>query len=268
MSDMHSMVGSYVADALDDGEREEFDQHLASCAACRAEVYSLREALVEVGAFHEAAPPPMLRASILGAISGISQLPAQEPRPARSETAQPSPAVQHPSAVQPPPESPAPSNVIAPAHGFGRPRRPVSTWLAAAAAVLAVALGGVTVWQQSELRSVQAADAQRADLLAAPDLVVAPGTLDGGRLTYLVSKERGEALVTSSDLPDPGPERSWQVWVMKDGVPRSGALLDSGGRVQAWIDGVSGGQALAITNEPRGGSPAPTTDEIQAIIEF
>lgn len=251
MNDIHSFVGAYVADALDDDELEDFDTHLAECGQCRDDVASLRETMAELGALHEAPPPPPLRAAILDAISTTTQLPADD----------------HPATAVPRDQTPSPSNVVAPAEGFGRPRRPVATWLAAAAAVLAVALGGVTVWQQSQLQSIQSANAQRADLLGAPDLRVLPAALGEGELTYLVSPQRGEALIASSNLPDPGTDRSWQVWVMQDGVPRSGAVVDEGGQVQAWINDVAGGEVLAITNEPRGGSPGPT-GEVQADVEL
>ncbi|MEO7589482.1 MAG: anti-sigma factor [Arachnia sp.] len=272
MNDLHSIVGAYVADALDDSENDDFEHHLDDCDECRTEVADLRETMAQLGAFHEVAPPAPLRSSILAAIADTPMLPAVDTAAPesiaapRSITAPETVAAPETSAA-PETVAPLPSNVVAPAHGFGRPRRPVSTWLAAAAAVMVVALGGVTVWQQSELQSVQAADAQRADLLAAPDLVVAPATLEGGALTYLVSKERGEALLTSADLPDPGQDRSWQVWVGQDGEFRSGAVVDAGGRIQTWITGVFGGELLAITNEPRGGSPGPT-GEPQAAIEL
>ena len=44
MSDIHALSGAYAVDALDDLERAGFERHLAGCAACRAEVASLREA--------------------------------------------------------------------------------------------------------------------------------------------------------------------------------------------------------------------------------
>ncbi len=254
MIDIHTLSGVYVADALTHPELDDFDAHLDECTQCRDEVDAMRETMADLGALHEVAPPPALRASILGAIAAIPQAPAASQSPA-------APAVADAPRLTPP-------NVITPAHGFGRPRRPITSWLAAAAAVLAVALGGVTVWQQSTLQSIEAADAQRVELLAAPDLEVSRAKLEGGSVTYLVSQGRGQAILTASDLPDPGEDRSWQVWVMQDGVPRSGAVLDTGGRVQAWVDGVAGGEALAITNEPRGGSPAPTTANIQAVFEF
>lgn len=241
MNDTHSSLGAYVADAVDEAERAVFEKHLLDCAECRREVASMRETLAALGEDHGVAPPPDLKADILHAISTTPMLPVEDPRP--------------------------PEQVIPGEHSFGRRRRPVATWLAAAAAVVAIALGGVVAWQQVQIQSIQVAEAQRSDLLAAPDLRVRHTTLDGGALTYLVSPDRGQALVTSSALPAPGDERSWQVWVLQDGVPRSGALIDRGGEMQIWISDVSGGEALAITNEPRGGSTSPT-GEVQALVEL
>lgn len=249
MSDMHSLVGPYVTDALDDDERDSFELHLESCVDCRGEVLDLQETVAQLAALHEVAPPPALRSSILNAISATPMLPAE------STTAPPR---------DPSPEE-TPSDVATP--DFGRSRRPVITWLAAAAAVLAVALGGVTVWQQSELRSVEAADAQRAELLGADDLQVSRTSLDGADLTYLVSMSRGEALIAATGFPAPGAERSWQVWVVEGDVPRSVAIVDEGGQLQVTVQGLAGGDVLAMTNEPRGGSPEPT-GEIQAAVEL
>lgn len=252
---MHSWTGAYITDALEATELDDFESHLRDCAACREEVAMLRETMAEVSSFHEATPPPALRASILDAISSTAMLPADAPGSDGSEH----PVDERETADEP--------NVVTPADGLSSPRRPFATWLAVAATLAAVALGGVTVWQQSNLQSIQAAEQQRIDLLAAPDLQVSNTTLNGGQLTYLVSADRGEALVTSANLPDPGTERSWQVWVMQDGTPRSGAIVDEGGQVQEWVSDVAGGDALAVTNEPMGGSPAPT-GEVQAAITF
>ena len=39
--DLHHLSGAYAVDALDDAERTSFEQHLAGCADCRAEVAEL-----------------------------------------------------------------------------------------------------------------------------------------------------------------------------------------------------------------------------------
>ena len=43
MSDIHKLTGAYALDAVDDIERARFEQHLATCEDCRAEVAELRE---------------------------------------------------------------------------------------------------------------------------------------------------------------------------------------------------------------------------------
>lgn len=260
MSDLHSLVGPYITDALEVDERDSFELHLDSCVECRTEVLELQETMAEMSAFHETAPPPELRSFIMSAISSTPMLPADDSATVHT------PSPDETSARDATPEHDmTPSNVVTP--DFTRSRRPVVTWLAAAAAVLAVALGGVTVWQQSELQSIQAADAQRVELLAAPDLQVSRTNLDDTDLTYLVSQSRGEAIIASTGLPTPGAERSWQVWVIQDEVPRSVGIVDDGGQLQVSVAGITGGELMAITNEPRGGSPAPT-GEIQAAVEL
>ena len=263
MSDLHSLVGPYITDALDDDERDSFELHLESCVDCRVEVLDLQETMAEMSALHEAAPPPALRASILSAISSTPMLPAEETMTTAEAT--PTTSDSSEAATTDALHDEEPTNVVRP--DFGRSRRPVVTWLAAAAAVLAVALGGVTVWQQSELASVQAADAQRVELLAAPDLQVSRTNLEGTDLTYFVSQTREEAIIASTGLPAPGAERSWQVWVIDDGAPSSVAILDEGGQLQVSLTELPNGQLMAITNEPLGGSPQPTGD-VQAAIEL
>ncbi len=259
MNDPHSLIGPYITDALEDDERETFEQHLEHCEDCRAEVLDLREAMAEVSALHESAPPSELRSSILDTIATTSMLPAGDSDPVSEDAEDPAPQDEVPARHD------THSNVVN--ADFNRsPRRPISTWLAAAAAILAVALGGVTLWQQSELRSVQAAEAQRVQLLAADDLQVSRTTLEGADLTYLASPSLGEAMITTTEFPEPEAEDSWQVWVVSGGVPRSAAVLDDGGQLQLFVEDVAAGDVLAITNEPRGGSPQPTGD-IQADVE-
>ena len=41
--EIHALSGAYAVDALDPAERALFEEHLASCAACRAEVTSRQD---------------------------------------------------------------------------------------------------------------------------------------------------------------------------------------------------------------------------------
>jgi anti-sigma factor RsiW len=95
MSEIHGAVGSYVVNALDPDEREEFEAHLAVCPTCTREVQEFCETAAELSLLASATPPPAaLRSSILSAISEVRPLPPEllppEP-PAEIAAAQPSP---------------------------------------------------------------------------------------------------------------------------------------------------------------------------------
>ena len=59
--EIHALSGAYAVDALDPEEKAQFEEHLGSCAACRAEVASLRETTALLAETAEADPPPALR---------------------------------------------------------------------------------------------------------------------------------------------------------------------------------------------------------------
>ncbi len=65
-TDPHADVAAYAVDALDVDEERAFEEHLASCVACREELASLREttAALAYGAVAQA-PPPELKLRIL-----------------------------------------------------------------------------------------------------------------------------------------------------------------------------------------------------------
>lgn len=85
MSDIHALSGAYAVDALDDTERAEFEQHLAVCADCRAEVASFRETAALMSDAESETPPESLRAGVLSGIREVRPLPPSSLwRPARS----------------------------------------------------------------------------------------------------------------------------------------------------------------------------------------
>lgn len=165
----------------------------------------------------------------------------------------------------------------------------VTGWLAAAAAVVALAAGTFAWTQyrqvdasrgaaaqanaqvealQAQLTALQtqAETARRAiDILAADDLArvnlegqpAAPGA--SGRA--YVSASQG-LLFTAVDLPPLPPGRVYQLWYVTAIAPLSAALVtpDAGGRFTL-IANVPAGltpTALAMTIEPEGGLPAPS----------
>jgi len=138
--------------------------------------------------------------------------------------------------------------------------------LAAAAAAVLLPGAGLAGWSlgvQSEQRQQEqeqaAVQQQRQDrLLAAPDLSVQRLDVDGQSTTLLFSEEQDTALFVAEDLPDPGADREYQLWLLEDGTPIPDVHF-AGGEVRVWLNGdVSRAGTVALTVEPSGGSTTPT----------
>ncbi|MET9735415.1 anti-sigma factor [Streptomyces sp. NPDC006458] len=249
-ADLHSLAAPYALDALDADERRRFERHLAGCERCPAEVRALSEDAVRLAWSTAAAPPAALRDRVLAAVRTT----AQEPVAAAPERAGRLPA--HVWGTEPPP-----TRLRAP-----RPRpllMPFATVTAAAALVVA-ALFAV---QANDTR--QRLDAERdrareiAHVLAAPDVrTAASRDGDGRSIGVIASASEGRAVVTLSGYGEPSGDRVHQLWLMRpDARPRSLGLLEGDTPlVAAGLDRSS--TSLAVTVEPDGGSPQPTTQPV------
>ena len=81
MSEFHVEVGAYALDALDESEREAFEQHLVGCRSCQRELAEFTETTARLGVLGDVAPPPELRGSLLDAIREVRPLPPLDAPP-------------------------------------------------------------------------------------------------------------------------------------------------------------------------------------------
>jgi anti-sigma-K factor RskA len=240
--DIHTLGGAYALDAVDDLERASFDRHLAECEACLLEVAEYRETVTRLAEGSWSVPPPRMREQVLARAAATPQLPPSGQR--------------------------------------RRGASPVARWrrLTAAAAAVAVLGAGVAVTtyavQEQRLgaeRAVVAAAQDRAariqSVLAAPDAALRAGELTGGgRVTVVVSDTEDAGVVVLADAPAPGPDRAYQLWVVDGVTPISVGLLPAGqSQATELIEGVRGRAAFAVSLEPAGGSPAPSTTPLVGI---
>ncbi|MGZ4333914.1 MAG: anti-sigma factor [Gaiellaceae bacterium] len=66
--DLHTLSAPYALDALTEEDRERFEEHLETCASCRAEIAGLQDAAASLAFAVEGPPPPAgLRSAILDA---------------------------------------------------------------------------------------------------------------------------------------------------------------------------------------------------------
>jgi anti-sigma-K factor RskA len=239
--------------ALSADERTELDDVLRTRPDLRAELDELEAAAMILGdALGEAPPPPALRANILDAIAATPQLPASAPPP--DTTADP--------------ESDGP---IAPVVPIGSRRR--NRWVAigsvaAAVIVLLVAALVVSPWSSDGNDSVAAVlDSEDAQTIAMPGTGES-GSLPG--LTIVHSASEDAAVLMADEVPVPEGDRVYELWAIRDGTPERFATFrpDDSGQVSVYAAGLDPTSAdqWAITEEPAGGSDAPTSPILNATV--
>ncbi|WP_338899123.1 anti-sigma factor [Streptomyces sp. TG1A-60] len=248
--DLHSLAAPYALDALEPDERRRFDKHLERCDRCPAEVRALSEDAVRL-AWSTAAPAPAaLRDRVLAA---VRDTPQEAPAQARPQQHLPP----HVWGTAPPPKTRARA-----------PRmRPLFAPLAAATAAAALVVASLFAVQadraRDQLEAERAQASEIAHVLAAPDARVSGDRdAEGHGIGVIASAEEGSAIVTLSGFEDLPDGRVHQLWLMRPDVqPRSLGLFDGDTPVVA--NGMdSDATSLAVTVEPDGGSPQPTSQPV------
>jgi anti-sigma-K factor RskA len=226
MSDIHALSGAYAVDALDDTERTEFEQHLATCSECRAEVASFRETTALLAETESVTPPASLRDDLLSGISRVRPLPPETPRLA----AQPRTAHVR--------------------------RRRLPRLLAAAAAVVLLAVGALT-WHPWQHDRATLAD----QILHAPDAVQTIEKLPGGagKITLVRSASLKRAVMVGDHVPDPGPGKTYQMWLQQPGRGMvSAGLMPDADQPTVLTGDAATAEAAAVSIEPEAGSVHPS----------
>ncbi len=219
-------VGAYLLGALDEREHAAFEAEMERSPALREEVDYLRVAADALPASaQQMSPPPELKDRIMAVVHAEAQL---------LEAAQPEPRRPRRSLA-----------VLKPGWWSVRPA------LALAATLLVLVLG-------------------------AGGALIASSALDGGEERVvvadvgdarLIERESAHSTLEVENLDAPGFRRVYQVWLKHEGRPPvpTNALFSTHQDGSASVD-VPGSledvEAVMVTNEPEGGSPAPTTDPV------
>jgi anti-sigma-K factor RskA len=256
MSEIHGAVGSYVVNALDPDELEEFEAHLAVCPTCAQEVQEFRETAAELSLLASpATPPPALRSSILAAVSEVRPLPPESPLPPETLPPETLPAER-------------PVDELALRRQLRRTR--VLSVLVAAVVAAALALGGV-VYGLVQARQVQVAQqAAETELLTAPDVRTYTATMkDGGQISFVVSRGLNRAMFIGKDLPAVGADQTYQLWTLAGQSATPDNLVAGGGdRKEFFRETLSGVTSLAVSIENASGAQQPNPATIQVVTEL
>jgi anti-sigma-K factor RskA len=224
----------FVLGALPEGERREFEEYLASHPERQGEIDELR-AVAGLLALspQEQEPPPELRRSIMGVVEAEAGSPRAESR-----------------------------------SGLARMREflDVRNLALAAAALLVIGLFSWNLLLQGEIQDLQ-------------EQAPGPQTPQDGRLVTLEGSgaarqatvevmvlEEDRAVLMAEDMPPMPEDRTFQIWVIEDDVPKPGGLFESKEDPVAIVveKPLDGADAIAVSVEPEGGSPEPTTDPMFA----
>lgn len=223
------LAALYVLGALTPDDAAAFEDHLAACRECQAEVTAHRRVADGLlTAVPERTPPHELRQRVLA------------------------------TAIGTPDETTGRS-------ASGATGRPLLMLAAAAALALAVGAAAMALIQRSELARANAA----LTVLTAPDVVHVElkGQLAAPQAVARAYWSRANGLVfTASHLPVPPNGRAYQLWIVAGQSPISAGIVRTSATGEAVMvvktpTDIPSPTAIAVTMEPEGGVPAPTGDK-------
>ncbi len=243
-------AAAYALDALDAVERAEFEAFLARSPDAQREVAELREvvSLVAYAAAPEA-PPPSLRARVLADAQRVRPIGASRPAPDERAFA---------------------------ARRSSRART-VVPYLALAAAILGMVVLGTRYVSERDARGTLSASADSLrQALASRDVIINALLAPDVESVKLTSTDRppsarmywnrttGQVILAAFQLPPAREGRTYQRWgIAVGGAPVSlgtfNTLLTGEGR---HVGATPAGLTIAVgavTEEPAGGSPQPTS---------
>jgi anti-sigma-K factor RskA len=226
-AEIHELSAAYALDALDADELEGFEEHLARCPECRANVASFQTAAAEL-AYDTFAPEPP------GALKKRILVEAARERP---------------------------KVVALPRRRWALP---VAATAAVAAGAAAIGLG---FWAVDLSRQVDDLEAEQERSQEVAIMVANPGSdrfsLDGANGVLVVDAETQEGALLISGLEEAPADKTYEAWVI-EGESVSPAGLFAGGddatTVVPLTAPVPEGATVAVTIEEAGGVEAPTQD--------
>lgn len=220
--DVKALVGAYVLGAVPREGVPSIRAHILSCDECMAEAEELSEAARSLSLTVESVAPP----------PGFTQTVLDQVAQERSGT-------------------PTPSRTR-------KWRRPLMALSFAAVSVFAVVMGAIALDTRERAESSRRAVTA---ILEASQGIELRG--EAGVSAKLVPGESGAVFVATGLEELPG-DRTYQLWLIKGGAPVSAGTFDvsKGVALLRTSRSPTGFDGAAVTVEPRGGSPQPTTEPV------
>jgi anti-sigma-K factor RskA len=224
---------AYVLGALPEEEKLSFEEYLASHPERQAEIDELG-AVAGLLAFspQEQEPSPELRSRVMEVIEAEA-----EPRRVRSRST------------------------------FARlgDYLGVRSLALGAAALLVVGLLSWNVLLQGQVQELQGqVEDARDQLQQSPTIELEGSWVDQGADAELASIHKNQIILVARDMPSVPEDRTCQIWVISDDVPKPSGLFQPDGNMTATLitRSITKADVIAVTVEPAGGSKKPTSDPV------
>ncbi len=222
---------AFVLGALPEAERRDFEEHLAEHPARQAEIDELSTVagLLALSP-QEQEPPPELRRSIMDVVEAEAGRPRVESR-----------------------------------SGFVRMREFLGVRGLALGAAVAMLVIGLFFWNmvlQGELRDLQGqSQSMQSRQISRMVALKGPGAAHGARAELMIL-HNDRAVLIAEDMPPVPEKKTFQIWVIKDNILKPSGLFEP---KKEWVaviveNPLDEADAIAVSVEPDGGSPEPTTD--------
>jgi anti-sigma-K factor RskA len=247
-AEAEELLGAYALDALPDDEAAAFRAHVATCAEhaskaseLRAVASTLADAPAGAAAVGAAPLPEALRARVLSAVAREPQI-AATAAPRRIETA--------PSAGA--------ARTSEPKTPFWRSVRPLQIWGGLAAAIIAA----LVIWNIA-LRADD--DGSSFDATQATSIAALEAHDANGAGTALYFADEASVVLVADGIDQLDDTQTYQLWALTGDAPVSLGVMrpDADGHMSSVAPfDASTASGIAITVEPAGGSPQPTSDPV------
>jgi len=220
-------LAAYALGALTPDEAADFERHLAGCDACRDELGWLTPAIDLIPAsVEQLTPPETLKDNLMATVRAEAAAPATAPRPERARR---------------PWWHGLRSLMLRPAVGM--------------AALILLIAGIGAGWLLRGSDTVE----------PGTKLVRAEPVGNATPVSATVERTGDAGTLHVQALPPIRNDEVYEIWVQRAGVlePSNTFVLSGEGTAEAAIPGpLTGGQAIYVTREPRGGSQQPTTKPV------
>lgn len=253
-------IAPYVLGALAPLESEAFEKHLRGCPDCQTELAELRPgAEVLSRSVEQIEPPASLRARVLEQVAAeISAAPAAPAPDPEANTAQSRSSGSERSGLL--------GRLMGRSRGTGSPAR--GSLMPRPAFVLATGLvaltAGVAGWALGGAGAAEERTVAERTVAASVDRERLPEA--SAQMT--IPAEGRDSVLKLAGLRDVGPERTYEIWVQRDGELTPGPTF-SPTADGAVVTGVPGGskdiEAVFVTRERAGGALAPTETPIVSV---